>query len=368
MSCNTVNTYSHTINIEIMKAVLGLEDGTYVVGRGFGGEGECRGELVFTTQMTGYMEALTDPSYFGQILLFTYPLIGNYGVDLKNFQAKKTWALGCIAREICPAPSTGIPMLRYFEENGLLGMSGVDTRMLTIKTRVMGTLRASLIVGDDNGDYAVECAKQTPQLSDEELIPAVSCREPYHVEGKGKKIAVIDLGIKKNMVISLRKRDADVFIFPHNATVDDICSCDPDALFISNGPGDPQHAVDAVRCVKEIAGTLPIFGICMGNQVCGLALGGKTYKMKFGHRGTNQPVRFTDGRIFITTQNHGYAVAADTLPEGCHVSFSNVNDGTLEGFEDPYLGLTTVQFHPEAHGGPRDTESYFFDSMFRRLS
>jgi carbamoyl-phosphate synthase small subunit len=354
--------------MEIMKAVLGLEDGTYVQGTGFGVEGESSGELVFTTQMTGYMEALTDPSYYGQILLFTYPLIGNYGVDVKNFQAKKTWALGAIAREICSTPSTGIPMLRYFEDNGLLGMQGVDTRMITIKTRVMGTLRAALVVGDDNGEYAVGCAKKTPSLSDEDLIPAVSCREPYRVEGRGKKIAVIDLGIKKNMVTSLRKRDADVYLYPHDATPGDIMECKPDALFISNGPGDPVHAVHAIRCVQELAGSLPIFGICMGNQVCGIALGGKTYKMKFGHRGTNQPVRTIDGKIFITTQNHGYAVAADTLPEGCRISFSNVNDGTVEGFEDRHLDLTTVQFHPEAHGGPRDTESYFFDSMFRRLA
>jgi len=352
----------------IMKAVLGLEDGTHVTGTGFGVEGETSGELVFTTQMTGYMEALTDPSYYGQILLFTYPLIGNYGVDLKNFQAKTPWALGAIAREICSNPSTGIPMVRYFEENGLLGMQGVDTRSLTIKTRVMGTLRAALVIGDDNGEYAVECAKKVPPLSDEDLIPAVSCKEPYRVEGRGRKIAVIDLGIKKNMVISLRKRDADVYLFPHDSTSGEIMGCDPDALFISNGPGDPVHATKAIQCVKDLAGSLPIFGICMGNQVCGLALGGETYKMKFGHRGTNQPVRTIDGKIFITTQNHGYAVAADTLPEGCRVSFSNVNDGTVEGFEDPHLDLTTVQFHPEAHGGPRDTESYFFDSMFRRLA
>ena len=354
--------------MEIMKAVLGLEDGTYVTGEGFGVEGECRGELVFSTQMTGYMEALTDPSYFGQMLLFTYPLIGNYGVDLQNFQAKKPWALGCIAREICASPSTGIPMVRYFEDNGLLGMNGVDTRMLTIKTRVMGTMRAALVVGDDNGEYAVGRAVTAPQISDEDLIPTVSCKEPYHVEGRGKRIAVIDLGIKKNMVISLRERDADVFLYPYNASSSDILECKPDALFISNGPGDPVHATDAIRCVKDLAGNLPIFGICMGNQVCGLALGAKTYKMKFGHRGTNQPVRYSNGKIFITTQNHGYAVAADTLPEGCMVSFENVNDGTLEGFTNPDLNVTTVQFHPEAHGGPRDTEAFFFDSMFRRIS
>lgn len=354
--------------MEIMRAVLGLEDGTCVAGEGFGAEGEVSGELVFSTQMTGYMEALTDPSYHGQILLFTYPMIGNYGVDPHNFQHPRVWAMGCVAREICRKPEHKPSLFSFFEESGLPGIHGVDTRMLTIKTRIQGTLRAALVVGDDSGEYAVTQARKVPQISNQDLIPAVSCKVPYRVEGSGKRIAVIDLGIKKNMVISLRKRKADVYVYPYSVTADEILACRPDALFISNGPGDPVHATHAVGCVRELAGTLPIFGICMGNQVCGLALGGETYKMKFGHRGTNQPVRhLQDGSIYITTQNHGYAVAADTLPEGSHVAYTNVNDGTLEGFHDPYLNITCVQFHPEAHGGPRDTESHFFDSMFRRL-
>lgn len=355
--------------MEIMRAVLGLEDGTCVVGEGFGAEGEVSGELVFSTQMTGYMEALTDPSYHGQILMFTYPMIGNYGVDAHNFQHPRVWAMGCVAREICRKPEHQPSLFSFFEESGLPGICGVDTRMLTIKTRVQGTMRAALVVGDDNPEYAVGQAMKVPPLSDKDLIPAVSCKVPYQVKGRGKRIAVIDLGIKKNIVISLRKRDADVFVFPYDVSAGEVQACRPDALFISNGPGDPVHATDAIACVRELAGVLPVYGICMGNQVCGLALGGETYKMKFGHRGTNQPVRHTeDGRIFITTQNHGFAVAADTLPEGCRLSYANVNDGTLEGFSDPHLDITTVQFHPEAHGGPRDTESHFFDAMFRRLS
>ncbi|OPX66089.1 MAG: Anthranilate synthase component 2 [Methanoregulaceae archaeon PtaB.Bin056] len=353
--------------MEIMKAVLGLEDGTCVTGEGFGAVGECSGELVFSTQMGGYMEALTDPSYHGQILMFTFPTIGNYGVDRMNFQAPRVWALGCVAREICPVPEARPAFADFFEENGLLGIQGVDTRMLTVKTRVQGTLRAALLVGDEDTDRAVDMARRAKPISDADLIPAVSCTEPYHIAGKGKRIAVIDLGIKKNMIISLRHRDADIHVFPYNSTPDQVMACRPDALFISNGPGDPVHATDAIRCVKDLAGTLPIYGICMGNQICGLGLGGKTYKMKFGHRGTNQPVRYKDGSIYITTQNHGFAVAADTLPEGANVLYSNVNDGTLEGFEDPYLEITCVQFHPEAHGGPRDTEIPFFDTMFRRL-
>jgi carbamoyl-phosphate synthase small subunit len=354
--------------MEIMKAVLGLEDGQYVVGEGFGTEGETAGELVFNTQMTGYMESLTDPSYFGQILMFTFPQIGNYGVDPQNFQSGKVCALGCITREICEKPDA-LPSIRsFFEENGLLGMAGVDTRALTIKTRVHGTMRAALVVGSDDGNYAVTLARRTPTICDIVPIPEVSCREPYHVPGTGKRIAVIDLGIKKNQITSLSKRNGDLYVFPYNTTADQVLACKPDALFVSNGPGDPKQATDAIRCIRELLGHMPIFGICMGNQVSALALGGDTYKLKFGHRGANQPVRFRDGRIFITTQNHGFAVDADSLPEGTIVTYTNVNDGTVEGFENKDLCLTTVQFHPEAHGGPRDTEAHFFDALFRRIA
>jgi carbamoyl-phosphate synthase small subunit len=354
--------------MEIMKAVLGLEDGQFVHGEGFGVEGECAGELVFNTQMTGYMESLTDPSYFGQILMFTFPLIGNYGVDVQNFQNEKICALGAITKEICEKPAAQPSIRSFFEEHELLGMTGVDTRALTISTRVHGTMRAALVLGSDDADYAISLARRTPQITDIIPIPEVSCKAPYHIPGKGKRIAVIDLGIKKNMITSLQKRGGDLHIFPYNAKADQIMACKPDALFVSNGPGDPKQAVDAVRCIKQLLGQLPIFGICMGNQVSALALGANTYKLKFGHRGANQPVRFKDGRIFITTQNHGFAVDAETLPEGSAVTYTNVNDGTVEGFENKGLDLTTVQFHPEAHGGPRDTEAHFFDSLYRRIA
>ena len=354
--------------MEIMKAVLGLENGDSVVGAGFGVEGECAGELVFNTQMTGYMESLTDPSYFGQILMFTFPQIGNYGVDPQNFQSPKVCALGCIAKEICEKPA-GHPSIRsFFEENHLLGMTGIDTRALTIRTRVHGTMRAALVVGSDDGEYAVSLARKTPTISDIVPIPEVSCTAPYRIPGSGKRVAVIDLGIKKNQLTSLSKRNGNLFVFPHDATSQQILACSPDALFVSNGPGDPKQATQSIRCIRDLLGRLPVFGICMGNQVSALAVGGDTYKLKFGHRGANQPVRYEDGRIFITTQNHGFAVDADSLPEGCRVTYTNVNDGTVEGFEDRDLGLTTVQFHPEAHGGPRDTEAHFFDALFRRLA
>jgi carbamoyl-phosphate synthase small subunit len=351
-----------------MKAILGFEDGEFEVGEGFGVEGLYAGELVFSTQMTGYMEALTDPSYHGQILMFTYPLIGNYGVDRINFQSSRVWAGGCVVRERCDFPKSSPSLEEFFQEQGLFGMSGVDTRKITIKIREKGTVRAALVVGDGNEEDAVSCARNVPSISERDLIPEVSCASPYHIEGKGNRIAVLDLGIKKNMLSSLRARDADLYIFPHNAPSAQIDAIEPDALLISNGPGDPERAVDAIRAVREFLGQIPVFGICMGNQIAALALGGRTYKMKFGHRGTNQPVKHTGGGIYITTQNHGFAVDGESLPEGCTVSYVNANDGTVEGFQDEDLGIDCVQFHPEAHGGPRDTESHFFDMVFRRLS
>lgn len=350
-----------------MKAVLGLEDGNYFVGEGFGVEGSSTGELVFTTQMSGYMEALTDPSYAGQLLMFTYPLIGNYGVDFNNFQNPLVHARGCVVHEICTSPKQNPSLTTFFEDQGLFGISGIDTRMLTINTRLHGTLRSALIVGDDNGDLAVEMAKRAPDISEIDLIQSVTCSDPYRVRGKGKRIAILDLGVKKNIVVSLRRRDADIYIFPYTATKDEIDACRPQALFISNGPGDPKRATQAIRTVRSFIGEIPIYGICMGNQILALALGGDTHKLKFGHRGSNQPVRGPDGTISITTQNHGYVVDADSLPEGCEVSYVNVNDNTLEGFIDRHLNIFCVQFHPEAHGGPHDTEKEIFNTIYRSI-
>ncbi|NLZ29243.1 MAG: glutamine-hydrolyzing carbamoyl-phosphate synthase small subunit [Methanomicrobiales archaeon] len=341
-----------------MKAVLGLEDGTFVVGQGFGVEGICSGELVFSTQMTGYMEALTDPGYTGQILMFTFPLVGNYGVDYQNFESSRVHAQGLVVREIARRPAAQPSVAEYFSENDLSGVSGVDTRSLAIKIRTVGTLRAALIAGSDDGDEAVRHARAAPQTGDLDLIGRVSCREPYRISGPGKRIAVIDLGVKQQILAGFDQRGADIHIFPHTAALDEVMAAEPDALLISSGPGDPEAAVAAIQCVRDLAGEVPIIGIGMGAQVAALALGGGTYKMRFGHRGSNQPVRHRDGSISITSQNHGFAVDEETLPEGCVVSHRNVNDGTVEGFDVPDLGITTVQFHP---GAP------FFDQVYRGI-
>jgi carbamoyl-phosphate synthase small subunit len=277
-------------------------------------------------------------------------------------------ALACVAREVATAPEANEPLGRYFRDHGLLGVTGIDTRALTIRTRQHGTLRAALVCGDDaSADYAVERARAVPPITEQDLIPLVSTPEPYRVPGNGKRVAVIDLGVKKNMVVSLFRRGADIGIFPHDTPADVIEAWNPDGLFITNGPGDPVRATAAIRCIRDLIGKLPIYGICMGNQLAALALGATTHKMKFGHRGSNQPVRFSDGQIFITTQNHGFVVDCETLPEGANACYTNLNDGTVEGFEVPDLDIHCVQFHPEAHGGPRDTECHFFDLMMRGI-
>ena len=353
-----------------MKAVLGLENGHYYIGDGFGVDGEVCGEVVFTTQMLGYMQALTDPSYNGQLLTFTFPQIGNYGVDFNSFQSSRIFAKGLIVHDLCEKPAHDPTLRSYCEANGIMGISGIDTRVLTVQIRNSGTLKGCLMVGTDDWEAAVTQAREAPSLSEFNLLGEVSCPEMYHIPGfgknSGKKIAVIDLGIKKDMRDCLVDRGYDVYVFPYNATANDIGAISPDALFISNGPGDPVDAKDAVKAVKAFVGEVPIFGICMGNQICGLALDGRTEKLKFGHRGGNHPVRALDGTIAITSQNHGYVVNGESLPEGCLVSYVNCNDGTLEGFEDPYLKMFSVQFHPEDSAGPRDTKNRFFDGVIGR--
>ncbi len=350
-----------------MKAALGLEDGRYFTGEGFGVEGKTCGELVFTTQMSGYMEALTDPSYHGQLLLFTYPLIGNYGVDKQNFQSEKIWTRGCVVHELCRAPAAKPSLEDYFESEGYFGITGIDTRSLTISIREQGTIRASLIMDCDDGEAAVEIAKHAPDIRSENLIPEVSCKKPYQMPGNGPVIAVLDLGVKRTILESLHSRGGNLHVFPHDTKSDEILALKPDALFITNGPGDPKMADSAVKCAKDLIGEIPLYGICMGNQICALALGGETSKMKFGHRGANQPIRDINGQIAVTSQNHGFVVEGDSLPEGCRITYKNCNDGSLEGFEDNSLDIHCVQFHPEAHAGPHDTEKLFFNTMFRGL-
>ncbi|MHC1635614.1 MAG: glutamine-hydrolyzing carbamoyl-phosphate synthase small subunit [Candidatus Methanospirareceae archaeon] len=357
-----------------MKAILAIEDGTVVEGEGFGAEGIALGELVFSTPVVGYEEALTDPSYKGQILMFTYPLIGNYGVSGEKFQSDGIKVEGFVIREKCDYHShykSKKSIEEWLKEEGIPGISEVDTRMLTIKTRRYGTMKACLVVGEGcteerEKERALELARNQPDISKLKLIEEVTCKQPYRIKGEGKRIAVIDFGVKRNILKSLMRRGFDIFVFPADTDVRAIKEVEPLALFLSNGPGDPKMAKEAMEVVKELVGTIPIFGICLGHQIIALALGGETYKMKFGHRGINQPVKdFKRKCIYITSQNHGFAVDGASIENIAEVTQLNANDNTVEGFEDSYLGIKCVQYHPEASPGPLDTEKVFFDEIMK---
>jgi carbamoyl-phosphate synthase small subunit len=372
-------SYDIYSQVQMMKAVLGLEDGTVIKGTGFGAEGTACGELVFTTQFTGYEEALTDPSYKGQILMFTNPLIGNYGVSGERFQSDNIHAEGLVVREACRNPyhyKSARSIDRFLQDEGKPGIEGIDSRMLTIKTREHGTMRAALITGSDDGEEAVEVARNFPQITDEELISLVTCKEPRFIpgaegawkgEGKRKHAVVIDLGIKRNIINNLHKRGINLTLVPATTKPSEIANYEPDLLFVSNGPGDPEKATDAIKAVKAFAGTIPVCGICFGHQILALAMGARTYKMKFGHRGGNQPVKdLIENKIFITSQNHGYAVDADSLEgTGLYVKYLNANDKTVEGVSHKDLDMFSVQFHPEAQAGPMDTETTYFNRVIK---
>ncbi|MDG6244144.1 MAG: glutamine-hydrolyzing carbamoyl-phosphate synthase small subunit [Methanolobus sp.] len=359
-----------------MNAVLGLEDGTFIKGTGFGAEGIVSGELVFTTQYTGYEEALTDPSYKGQILMFTYPLIGNYGVSGNCFESGGVKAEGLVVREACPEPSHHISKKTIFElmeDEGKPGIAGVDTRMLTIKTREHGTMRAALINGSDDGEEAVRLARAQKSISDIDLISQVTCPQPFRLESPCRdknnplNVVLVDCGRKLSIERSLLARGMDVTVVPGNASVPMIESYEPDLLFFSNGPGDPLRAQDAISAVKHFAGELPIVGICLGHQIISLALGAETYKLKFGHRGANQPVKdLESGIVHITSQNHGFAVDGDSFEQAeVEVTQFNTNDRTVEGISHKYLDIFSVQYHPDAHPGPMDTEKIFFEKVLK---
>ena len=341
------------------KGYLVLQDGRVFEGIRFGAGADAVGELVFTTGMCGYIETLTDPSYAGQIVMQTYPLIGNYGIIREDFEGE-CCVKGYVVREWCDAPSNfraDCDLDTYLKEQGVPGLYGVDTRELTRIIREHGVMNAA-ICDEVPADLAPVATYAVTGV-----VEAVTCKEPTVFPAEGEeafKVSLIDYGAKRNIVRELQKRGCTVTVLPATTAAEDILAANPDGVMLSNGPGDPAENIYQIEQIQKLLGKVPMFGICLGHQLTALAAGGSTYKLKYGHRGVNQPVRDVNGvRTFITSQNHGYAVDSDSIKAG-KLSFANANDGTCEGIDYPDLKAFTVQFHPEACTGPKDT-SFLFD-------
>jgi carbamoyl-phosphate synthase small subunit len=377
-----------------MKAILALADGTYYIGRGFGAEGEAVGEVVFNTSMTGYQEILTDPSYEGQLVAMTYPEIGNVGVNPEDVESQKPFVKGFIVKEYCAKPSNWRATRTlgdYMREHGIVGIEGIDTRALVRRLRDQGSQEAIISTRSDSPEELIAKAKTSPGLVGRDLVKEVSCREAYDwSEGRwelgagyrkreeseqpqknrkpknpsldrpGFFVVAYDFGIKRNILRGLADSGCRVKVVPAATPAEEILALNPDGIFLSNGPGDPDAVPYAKENVQKLLGKKPIFGICLGHQILGLALGGQTYKLKFGHHGGNQPVMdLTTKKVEITAQNHGFAVDADSLKGAAVVTHVNLNDNTVEGLAHKEMPIFSVQYHPESSPGPHDA-SYLF--------
>ena len=379
------------------KAILVLADGTIFEGSSFGAEGEAIGEVVFNTSMSGYQEVLTDPSYKGQIVAMTYTQIGNYGIDEEDIESNKLWLSGFIVKENCNYPSNwrSVGTLdEYLKRNNIVSIEGIDTRVLTKHLRDNGAMNGIISSVDLNPASLIKKAQKFPSMTGLDLAKEVTCKEPYkwnqglwdiesgyapdrNIQGQrshinppippfskggkgGFKVIAYDFGIKLNILRNLINVGCDVSIVPASTPAEDVLRMNPDGVFLSNGPGDPDAVTYAIENVRKLIGKKPIFGICLGHQILGLALGGKTYKLKFGHHGGNQPVMdLTTKKVEITCQNHGFAVDMGSLKGIAELTHINLNDQTVEGLAHTKLPLFSVQYHPEASPGPHDS-SYLF--------
>ncbi|MEO6434667.1 MAG: glutamine-hydrolyzing carbamoyl-phosphate synthase small subunit [Tepidisphaeraceae bacterium] len=366
-------------------AKLALEDGTLFTGRVFGATGTSEGEVVFNTSMTGYQEILTDPSYAGQIVTMTYPLIGNYGINRQDMESKKPHVAGFIIKELAPAYSNyraDMSLDEYLKQNHIVGIEGIDTRALVRKLRIKGAMNGVLSSEILDDAQLLDRAKKVRDMSGADLVKDVKPAKGYDWNedqgiwkltgsvdrGDGLHVIALDCGAKHNILRHLTERGIKVTVLPPDASAEEILKHNPDGLFVSNGPGDPAAVDYTIASLKQAAGKVPTFGICLGHQLLGLALGAKTYKLKFGHRGGNQPVKNLDtGRVEITSQNHGFAVEKTSLEAaGGIVTHLNLNDDTVEGFRHKSLPLFSVQYHPEASPGPHDA-AYLFDAFVEMM-
>jgi len=352
-----------------------LEDGASFSGWTFAGEGEVSGEVVFTTSMVGYQETLTDPSYRGQIVLFTYPLIGNYGIIPGDEESPKVQAAAVLVREYTPHHSnwaSELSLATLLEENGVLGVEGIDTRALTRHLRDKGAMRGVISTLRQDIDNLRAQANAHPKMVGLDLASSITeLSEPVLLPALGEersRVVALDYGVKGSIYKELRSRGASVLAMPGSTSASEVLAQEPDGVFLSNGPGDPAALQEAVANLRDVLGETPVFGICLGHQLLGLALGCETYKMPFGHHGANHPVRnLSTGRIEITSQNHGFAVSEETLPKGVELTHRNLYDGTVEGLASPSLDAWSVQYHPESSPGPRDS-GYLFDEFVEEIS
>jgi len=351
-----------------MRGKLILEDGSVFYGEMLQ-EQNAVGEVVFNTGMTGYQEILTDPSYCGQIVTLTYPLIGNYGVADIFEQSIKPYVRGFIISELCVKPSNWQvedTLSNYLVSRNIPCIYGVDTRAITRKIRSHGTMKGIIVPHDTSEDDIAALMATPPQL---EVVKEVTTREIYRMPNSGPRVVVMDFGVKRNILNSLNKIGCDLTIVPAHTTAEEILAMNPDGIFLSNGPGDPKDLPGEITTVKQLLGKKPIFGICLGHQLLALALGADTYKLKFGHRGSNQPVKnLMTGRVHITSQNHGYAVEESSLANiNVTITHRAVNDGTVEGMRHNEIRMFSVQYHPEAAPGP-DDNTYLFDEFLTLLT
>ena len=359
-------------------AHLVLEDGSAYEGVAFGAASDAFGEVVFNTSMTGYQEMLTDPSYAGQIVVPTYPLIGNYGINERDFESRQVQVAGFVVREHCPRPSHALSTTtldEFLAAQGVTGIADIDTRAVTRRIRTRGVMMGAIAVGASAGD-ALEWLRGLPRYDDTDFVSKVTTDAPYdwdqpsveQASAKERRIVVDDCGLKYNILRILRSHGCEVVAVPAGTSAEQVLDLEPDGVLMSPGPGDPELLDYAVETARGLAGKVPMLGICLGNQVIARAFGGRNYKLKFGHRGGNHPVRDNrTGLVYITAQNHGYAVDPDSLPADLEVSHVNLNDGTVEGLRHRTLPVMSIQYHSEASPGPLDNK-YLFTEFLEMVS